>query len=746
MEEQNLLLDNIQTLVWFLNDVHAIRAVNKATADFFGVSKACLENKSAYEVLSPEEADDWIAGNVEVFQTKKQILTEKWYKNSHGEPRLLAITRTPQLDDRGHVQFVVCSAEDMTDRKRGEDALRETTARFEALLEALPDMIYFKGVDRRYWIVNKAFERITGRGRKRIVGMTAEEALPADLAGQVRESDEHVIRTGQVAVVEQRFIGDARETIILETIKFPVLDHHGHVIGIGGASRDITKRKEVEQAILRAKEQWERTFDSVPDLMAILDQHHRIVRLNKAMVEKLGITGQEAEGKHCFEIVHGAASPPPFCPHALLMKDGQQHTTEIFEPTWGGTFLMSASPIRDSNGALTGCVHIARDVTERRMAEKLVIQAERLKALADLAAGASHNFNNLLQIIMGNARMGLTNLESADISEIKKDLEAILASCHFGAETVKRLQDFSRSRRDTKVEGASTFDLSNLVEQAVAVSKPWWNAGSVARGGRVHLHQRLDSNCLVTGRKSEIFEVVVNLIKNAVDVLPHGGVILLETSALENHVLLRVRDNGVGIPQENLHKVFEPFFTTKGSLGTGMGLASSFGIIRGHGGQMSVQSQEGRGTVFTVQLLRTKARSDESTPPVIAGIPDWRVLVIDDHWPIVELLQQGLARYGPAVLGAFSGSEGVGIFQEKSVDLVVCDLGMPGMDGWEVGKRIKEICANRGMPKTPFILLTGWGDQGQENHRRVDSGVDAIMEKPADISKLLAVARQLVDK
>ncbi len=745
-QELPLLLDHIQTLVWYLTDVHASGAVNKAAADFLGVPKAVLEDRSVYEVLSPEVAEAWVATNQEVFRTKKQTRTEEWWKNASGEMRLLAVTKTPKLDDRGNVQFVVCSAEDITDQKRAEDALRETKARFEALVEALPDMIYFKGVDRRYWIVNRAFEEVTCRDRVEIVGRTAEEALPADLASQSRGSDEQVIRTGQVATAEQRFTNDHGETIVLDTVKFPVVDHQGQVIGVGGTSRDITTRKGVEQAILRAKEQWERTFDAVPDLIAILDEHHRIVRLNRAMVTKLGTTFQEAVGKHCYELVHLTALPPHSCPLVRLMQDGQEHTVEVFEPRLGGTFLITASPIRDAAGKLTGCVHIARDVTERKKAEKLLIQTERLKALADLAGGASHNFNNLLQIIMGNADLALTNLQLGDVSEIETDLEAILASCHFGAETVKRLQDFARSRRETKVEGATIFDLSDLVEQAVEMSKPWWKSGPEKEGIKIRLDQRLKSKCLVTGRKSELFEVVVNLIKNAVEALPKGGNIVIETLPQDDDVFLRVRDNGVGIPEEKIRKVFEPFFTTKGSQGTGMGLASSFGIVRGHGGEMSVQSQQGRGTVFTVRLLRTMAHSNDTAPPAIECVLNWRVLVIDDHWPIVELLRQGLTGYGPTVLSALSGSEGIKTFQAESVDLVVCDLGMPGMSGWEVGKRIKEICEDRGMLKTPFILLTGWGDRGQEDDRRIESGVDAVVEKPADVRKLIEVARQLVDK
>jgi PAS domain S-box-containing protein len=744
-EAHSLLLDTMQTLVWYLTEPQVSAAVNRATAEFFGLSKDRMENQSVYGILDPEEADTWVSGNLEVFRTKEQKRTEEWWKNASGEPRLLAVTRTPKLDEQGNVCFVVCSAEDITERKQAEEALRETTARFEALLEALPDVIYFKGIDRRYWMVNKAFEEITGKDRRDIVGKTPEEVFPADVAVPFRESDEQVIRSAKSALSEQQFALDQGKDIVLETIKFPVVDHSGHVIAVGGTSRDITKRKVVEQAIVRAKEEWERTFDAVPDLIAIIDEHHRIVRLNRAMVEKLELTFQEAVGKPCYEIMHNTAAPPHYCPHARLLSDGQPHSVEVYEPTLAGAFLISASPIRDSTGTLKGCVHIARDVTERRKAERLVIQTERLKALADLASGAAHNFNNLLQIIMGNAHLALSNLETGELSEMETDLEAILSSCHFGAETVRRLQDFARTRSETLME-ATTFDLSDLVEQAVEMSKPWWKSGPEKEGFRIDLTQNLTKGCLVTGKKSELFEVVVNLIKNAVEALPHGGTIWIDTLKQAGRVLLRVRDNGMGIPKNRLRKVFEPFFTTKGSGGTGMGLASSFGIVQAHGGEMTAQSHEGKGTIFTVSLLRATAGSDDSAVPVIQGTLKWRILIIDDQWPIVELLRQGLTQFGPEVLAALSGGEGVRIFQAEPVDLVICDLGMPGMSGWEVGKRVQEICTERGVAKTPFILLTGWGDRGRETGRLDDSAVDAIIEKPADLRKLIAVARQLIDR
>lgn len=743
-EVQALLLDHIQTLVCYLTTPHVCKTVNKAAAHFFGASREQIEDKSLYGILPPEEADAWVTGNTEVFQNKEETRTEEWRTNALGEKRLLVITRTPSLDDRGNVGFLICVAEDITERSVAEESLREASARFEALLEALPDMIYFKGIDRRYRLVNRAFEKLVGKDRSEIVGKTAEDVFPADFAAVSRQADDEVIRTRQIKVSEQPLSINGETEIMLEAVKFPILDARGQVIAIGGTRRDISKRKEVERAIVRAKEEWESTFDAVPDLMAIIDQHHRILRLNRAMAEKLGLTFQEAVGRLCYELVHKTNAPPPFCPHARLLQDGRVHSSEVFDAVLGGTFLVSASPIHDPEGNIKGCVHVARDVTERRNAERLVNQTERLKALADLASGAAHNFNNLLQIIVGNAHMALTTLDPEEHAEIESDLHAILTSCHFGAEIVRRLQDFARTRPETMVEGATTFDLSNLVEQAVEMSKPWWKSGPEKQGIRIRVTQDLVKGCLVTGKKSELFEVLVNLLKNAVEALPRGGHIGIQTQVQDDRVVLRVRDNGMGIPKNLIRKVFEPFFTTKGSQGTGMGLASSFGIVRAHGGEMYAQSQEGKGTVLTVKLVRATGRSVTPVTPVIQGTINWRILIIDDQWPIVELLRQGLGKYGPVVVSALSGTEGLRIFQSEPVDLVICDLSMPGMGGWEVGKRVREICEQRGVRKTPFIMLTGWGDRSYEQDKLAQSGIDAILEKPADLLKLIAVARDLI--
>jgi CheY-like chemotaxis protein len=263
--------------------------------------------------------------------------------------------------------------------------------------------------------------------------------------------------------------------------------------------------------------------------------------------------------------------------------------------------------------------------------------------------------------------------------------------------------------------------------------------------GHIEVTPKFATGCHVQGRESELFEVIMHLIRNAVEAMPKKGELRIETSVTGDDVILKVRDTGHGIPEENLGKIFEPFFTTQGFQRVGMGLATSYGIIKSHGGELSVESIPGHGAVFSVIIPRAQEQPGKSVslpaPYISKGL---RILAIDDVEPITNMLAELLCEFGHEVRSCTSGEDGVQIFNEQSIDLVICDLGMPGMDGWEVGKAIKGICEKSGKPKVPFILLTGWGAQLGEEARIVESGVDAVLEKPLDLSRLHTVIHDLV--
>ncbi len=387
------------------------------------------------------------------------------------------------------------------------------------------------------------------------------------------------------------------------------------------------------------------------------------------------------------------------------------------------------------------------DITERRRTEELAIRTERLKAIGDLAAGVAHNFNNLLQMVMGGIDLGLIDLEMENLSGLKKTLEELLQASRMGAETVRRLQSFAQVRGEVQPAEGEVFDLTETVKQTAEMTKPLWKTGPDKEGIRIALNLELTERCFVNAKESEITEVLVNLVKNAAEALKSGGEIRIKTFFQGDQVILQVMDTGVGIMREHLKKVFEPFWTTKEvSTGTGMGLAVSHGIISRHGGAISVESEEGKGATFTVTLPSAKEPL-EAPMPSAAQIfrAKLNILVVDDAALIGMHLRGILTKHQQTVFSAISGEEALEIFRNNKIDMVICDLSMPGMNGWEVGKAIREICQERGLPKTPFILLTGWSGQTQEREKIIESAVDAIVEKPIDNRKLMATVNKVAE-
>ena len=249
------------------------------------------------------------------------------------------------------------------------------------------------------------------------------------------------------------------------------------------------------------------------------------------------------------------------------------------------------------------------------------------------------------------------------------------------------------------------FDLSSTVEQTVDILRPYWKTNPEKRGRKIFLHRNLSADCLVRGKEDEMVEVVINLIKNAVEALPAGGEIKISTHVDDESVCLKVQDNGVGIAEANLERIFEPFWSTKGVNGIGMGLASSYGIIKRHKGEIFAESSLNGGTVFTVRLPIEKKSSESRQSSAVHGDTiARRVLIIDDSEDSVWVLRNGLIRAGQEVLQALSGREGIGIFENEHVDAVICDLGMPEMNGFEVSKILKEICLERGVSKPPSFF------------------------------------------
>ena len=475
----------------------------------------------------------------------------------------------------------------------------------------------------------------------------------------------------------------------------------------------------------------------------------KIAFANSRLYQMLGYEEGELEGMDHWLIYHpdyqditrsraqarmrGEAAPPQY-EVKLQRKDGTSFDGEV-------------NPKVINFQEEPGIQVWVRDITDRKKAEGLLVQAEKYKAVSDLASGVAHNFNNLLQIVLGNASLAQINLESGDLSTIKHNLKEITESSRFGAEVVRRLHSYAKGGTYKKVGEPEVFNLSDVVKQALEMTMVWWKTDPEKRGVHVSLNKDLEDDCLVKGDRNQLFEVLVNLIKNAAEAVSEGGDIVVASSIQDDQVVIKVQDTGIGIPEKDINRIFTPFFTTKFEAGTGLGLATSRKIVDAHGGHVLVDSPEGEGATVTVSLpLAEEVLESVGVGEEPAVVKPLTVLAIDDMEGTVTMLKSGLRTCHHVVFGALTGEEGLAIFKENPVDLVICDLGMPEMNGWQIGKAMKDFCEEKGVSKVPFIILTGWGDQSGLEEKIAESGVDAVVEKPVDMKRLMEVIREVVER
>jgi two-component system, cell cycle sensor histidine kinase and response regulator CckA len=433
-----------------------------------------------------------------------------------------------------------------------------------------------------------------------------------------------------------------------------------------------------------------------------------------------------------------------------VLETGAKQTCQVKLVKKDGALIyaqLESVQIPDIDGQRNLCRTVVSDISDLKKAEAFLAQSQRLRSLGEMASGVAHNFNNILQIVVGNLELTFMDIETGDFSAVKDSLEKVLRSSRDGADIVRRLQSFASIRRMVAPNESKILDLSHIVNQAVELTRPFWEIAPDGHATKIGLTLDLKDGCLTRGKENELFEVAVNLIKNASEALPEGGDMTVRTKIQGDQVVFQVQDTGIGISKDDLGKVFDPFWSAQGLARPGMGLAVGYGIVSRHGGTISVESEAGKGSTFTVRLrLSDHVTEEQQSSAALPAIRKLNILAIDDTEPVVEFLGSALGTAHHKVLTALSGLEALEIFRDNQVDLVVCDLGMPGMSGWEVGKKIKEICQERGTAKTPFILLTGWGGQILEKGKVAESGIDVVLEKPVEIAKLLTAVQEAVHK
>jgi len=365
-----------------------------------------------------------------------------------------------------------------------------------------------------------------------------------------------------------------------------------------------------------------------------------------------------------------------------------------------------------------GHAEAERNLLELQTIHQTRVQGETLRALADLAGGAAHHLNNLLTIVVGRVQLVL---RSCDDERVLRPLGVVEKAAKDGAEVVRRLQQFSRVRQ---IAEPRPVDLEDLLREVAA---PFQGRRGVTPGSTIEVESRFGAVAPVAGDATTLREALSNIVLNAVDAMPDGGRLILTTDAAGDSVSASVTDTGVGMSDGVRFRAQQPFFTTKGVKATGLGLSVAYGIVRSHGGDMTIRSAEGTGTTVTVTL--PKAAAAPSPGPVPPGA--LRILLVDDESDVREALADMLMSQGHTVLTASDGEEALAVVErEPGLDLVLTDLVMPGLTGWDVAAAAKER-----RPHVSVGVVTGWGEPlDRPNAPR--HGVDFVVDKPVTLDVL----------
>ncbi len=427
--------------------------------------------------------------------------------------------------------------------------------------------------------------------------------------------------------------GNLSQRIPIETA-----DEIGKVAMAFNTMAETLERREVEKAELeeqlrvaqemKAKEEWERTFDTVPDLIAILDRDQRIIQINRAMAERFRIGKEDAAGKFCFEVFHDKRRADAECPCLRMLSDGRGHEREIHEARLNCHFWITVTPLRRPDGELIGCVHVARDISEHKRAEEekkaiqaKLIQTNKMTSLGLLVSGMAHEVNNPNNSIKFSAHVLartwsdmlpiLDNYGKAEgdfvigghqYSQIREAMPQLITGI---TDSSRRIEGIIKNLRDFVRKGQSDLSMLTDINRIVSISASILNNQIKMHSNnfRLDLDERVPE---VKGNSQQLEQVVINLTMNALQSLPgKEGSVCVSTSFDEQagHAVIRVSDTGCGMPAEVKSRLFEPFFSTKlDSGGTGLGLAISNVIIKDHKGFLEFESEPGKGTVAIVKL------------------------------------------------------------------------------------------------------------------------------------------------
>jgi PAS domain S-box-containing protein len=539
------------------------------------------------------------------------------------------------------------------------------------------------------------------------------------------------------------------EKLVCQNIVAPIRDGE-RIIGLLAVNLDISDRKQMEQEVREAHERLSATLGALPDLLFEVDRQGRILNYHAPNPDQLFVPAEEFLGKTVDEVVPEDAAQVITAAIDEAAEKGR-HLGAAYSLETGQGLTWFELSIAAKGGVGSADPHfivLVRDITKRKLLEDQLFHAQKMEAVGTLASGIAHDFNNLLQVISGHVQIML--LRGNHREGVEARLTEIDQTVDRAAHLVRQLLAFSRGQEPELKPVDLNEEIRGIVEMLERTIPKM-----------IRIEPDLDPEPQWVGADpNQLEHVLMNLGTNARDAMPEGGNLTIQTRTLAldadycaahpeaepgNHVRLTFSDDGVGMDRATLEHVFDPFFTTKEvGKGTGLGLSTVYGIIGNHGGHVTCESQQGRGTTFRIYLpvfaedVRA-ATVGANAPEVVRG-GDEAILVVDDERPVLELVRESLENHGYTVLAAEDGERALEIFRgDTRVDLVILDIGMPGMGGKACLRELLDTD-----PRAKVIIASGYSSN-EDAKGALEAGATGFVAKPYRVAELLGKIRDLLD-
>lgn len=733
-QEWKTTFDATHDAIWILDKDQRILRTNQAAERYFHSPVERMIGKRCWEIVhgTRERILECPMPNA-----RKSLRREKM--ELHTDDRWLEIVVDPILDEAGQWNGAVHIASDITDRKRAEEE-------FSQIFEMSLDMICIAEITTATFLrVNPAFTESLGYSQQELLGKPFLEFIhPEDVAPTQTVIEKKLLQGEKVINFVNRYRTQDGEYRWLSWVSHPVPEQ-----GVTYAvAHDITTQKQAEEALQQSEERYRSLVENTLDGYFICEvPSGKFLFLNQSICDLQGYTQEEGLRLSIWDVVdsrehafirerlqaRSQGTGPQFTTHTYraIRKDGSAYQAEVSSSlvTYQGEVVLQG---------------VLRDVTEKERLQQQLQQAQKLEAIGTLAGGIAHDFNNLLMGIQG--RTSLLMAEGDSTHPAEEHLKGIEEYIRSATELTKQLLGFAKGGRYE----VKPTDLNDLVKRSVQLFS--------RTRKEIKIHQNLQQDLwTVEADQRQIEQVLLNLYINAWQAMPAGGDLFLQTENTTlgasdekyrslppgRYVEISVTDTGIGMDEATCRKVFDPFFTTKGmGRGTGLGLASAYGIVKNHDGLIHVQSEKAKGTTFTIHLPASdKDVALEKSQDVQLQKGTGTVLLVDDESMVIDVAQPMLETLGYTVLTALGGEEAIRVYREKpqEIDVIILDMVMPDLSGGETFDRLKKVDSG-----VRVILSSGYSIDGQAQDI-LSRGCAGFLQKPFSLNALSQKLRFVLD-